>query len=99
MPDTNPQTAWAPFEPRGSDWNVALAGHLLRRTTFGFTGAQLQQAFADGPTKTVDRLLAVPPDCAAFDQTVATLITPEATSQASGELWLYRMANTPYAFL
>jgi uncharacterized protein (DUF1800 family) len=92
-------TAWAPFEPRGSTWNVALAGHLLRPTTFGFTSAQLQQALADGPAKTIDRLLAPPPDYAAFEQSVAALVPPEASSQDSSVVWLYRMQNTPYPFL
>jgi uncharacterized protein (DUF1800 family) len=91
--------AWSPFEPKGSAWNVALAGHLLRRTTFGFTSSQLQQALNDGPAKTLDRLLAPPPDYAAFEQSVAILTPPEAGSQDSGEVWLYRMRNTPYPFL
>ena len=103
MPEANPH-AWAPFEPRASEWNIALAGHLLRRTTFGFTAGQLQQALADGPAKTIDRLIAVPPDAvppdyAAFEQSVTALTSPEASSQASGVLWLYRMRNTPYPFL
>jgi len=80
-------------------WNLALAGHLLRRTTFGFTSAQLQQALADGPAKTINRLLAVPPDQVAFEQSVAALIPPEATSQDSGQVWLYRMRNSPYPLL
>ena len=67
MPQTHQQELWEPFEPRGSAWNLALAGHLLRRTTFGFTSARLQQALSDGPAKTIERLLAAPPD---FNQTV-----------------------------
>jgi uncharacterized protein (DUF1800 family) len=76
-----------------------IAGHLLRRTTFGFTSDQLQQTLADGPAKTIDRLLAIPSDYAAFEQSVAALVSPEATSQDSGQVWLYRMRNTPYPLL
>lgn len=96
MPQLN---HWSAFEPRGSTWNVALAGHLLRRTSFGFTTGQLRQALADGPAKTVERLFAVPPDYATFDRNMTALVPPEATSQDSGELWLYRMRNTPYPLL
>ena len=90
---------WSQFEPRGADWNVALAGHLLRRTTFGFTSAQLKQVLAEGPRMSIDRLLARPAEYAAFEQSVAALIPAEAGSQDSGEVWLYRMQHTPYPFL
>jgi uncharacterized protein (DUF1800 family) len=40
---------------------AARVSHLLRRTTFGATPEQLDQALADGFDKTVDRLLETPP--------------------------------------
>ena len=47
----------------GTDWvsplgrESAQVMHLLRRTTFGYTPAQLDAALSDGYSKTVDRLL------------------------------------------
>src|SRR5437016_6000225 len=56
----------------GTDWisplgsEQARVAHLLRRTTFGATLADLERASSDGYAKTVDRLLesrpAAPPD-------------------------------------
>lgn len=51
----------------GVDWISPLASeqakvaHLLRRSTFGASPAQLEQAYSDGYKKTVDRLLETPP--------------------------------------
>jgi uncharacterized protein (DUF1800 family) len=51
----------------GTDWvsplgrESAQVMHLLRRTTFGYTPAQLDAALSDGYSKTVDRLLESPP--------------------------------------
>ncbi len=50
----------------GSDWVSPLGSesarvmHLLRRTTFGYTPAQLESALSDGFGKTVDRLVETP---------------------------------------
>jgi uncharacterized protein (DUF1800 family) len=82
-----------------SEWNLPLAGHLLRRTTFGFTSSQLQQALNDGPAKTIDRLLARSSDYADFETGMAALAPLEPSSQDSGELWLYRMQNSPWPLL
>ena len=59
----------------GSDWTSPLGSEsarvmqLLRRTTFGYTPAQLESALSDGFSKTVDRLVestpAEPPPLAA----------------------------------
>lgn len=89
---------WAPYEPRAGEWNLKEAGHLLRRATFGFTANQLQQALADGPQKTIDRLLAAPGNYAEFEQGVAALTSRESSSQDAAQLWLYRMIHTPYPF-
>src|SRR5437879_7588473 len=51
----------------GTDWvsplsrESARVAQLLRRTTFGYTQAQLDSALSDGFSKTVDRLLATKP--------------------------------------
>lgn len=53
-----PQTAdW--ISPLGSE--SARVMQLLRRTTFGYSPAQLESALSDGFTKTVDRLLETKP--------------------------------------
>jgi len=79
--------------------NLQQAGHLLRRTTFGFTPARLQQAVAEGAEKTIDRLLAMPPDYASFDQSAAALTSRESSLQDAANLWLYRILNTPHPLL
>jgi uncharacterized protein (DUF1800 family) len=51
----------------GLDWASPLAAEsarvmqLLRRTTFGYTPAQLEAALSDGFNRTVDRLVETPP--------------------------------------
>ena len=51
----------------GTDWlsplsrESAQVAQLLRRTTFGYTPAQLDGALSDGYAKTVDRLLETKP--------------------------------------
>ena len=83
---------------RPDEWNLKLAGHLLRRATFGFTSRQLRQALADGPQKTIDRLTAPPPGYAEFEQSIAALAPREPTPQETAELQLYRILNSPYPF-
>lgn len=87
---------WSPYEPRPGEWTLRQAGHLLRRATFGFTSAQLQQAFADGPQKAVDRLLATPPDYAQFEQSLAAIISREATPLQTAQLTIYRLLHSPF---
>jgi uncharacterized protein (DUF1800 family) len=56
-----------PHDTSGTDWISPLGSesarvmHLLRRTTFGYTNAQLETALSDGFKKTVDRLIETPP--------------------------------------
>ena len=53
----------SPHRASGTDWlsplhsETARVMQLLRRTTFGYTPAQLESALSDGFNKTVDRLL------------------------------------------
>jgi hypothetical protein len=82
--------------PQPSAWNLQQAGHLLRRSTFGFTAAQLQQTLADGPQRTIDRLLAEPPDYAAFEQSLAAITSREPTPAQTAQLTLYRMLHSPF---
>jgi hypothetical protein len=77
-------------------WTLKQAGHLLRRATFGFTPSQLQQALADGPQKTIDRLLATPTDYAQFEQSMAAITSREASPLETAQLVLYRLMHTPW---
>jgi uncharacterized protein (DUF1800 family) len=89
----------------GLDWvspltsDGAKVAHLLRRTTFGTTDAELEQAKSDGYAKTVDRLLetkiAEPPAFPGGDD----------ASQDKGlnigqlqQWWLDHMVSTPTPF-
>ncbi|MEK6620209.1 MAG: DUF1800 domain-containing protein, partial [Chloroflexota bacterium] len=60
-------TADAVAKRWGLDWVSPLGdeatrvAHLLRRTTFGYTPAELEAAVADGYQRTVDRLIETPP--------------------------------------
>ena len=57
-PSVDTAWAWKPYEPDARHpWDLRKAGHLLRRAGFGATWKELQQALADGPQRTIDRLL------------------------------------------
>jgi hypothetical protein len=60
----DPRAAWAPWRPPAGAWDRKWAAHLYRRAAFGARPAELERALADGPAKTLDRLLAGEPDAA-----------------------------------
>ena len=98
---TDPAWAWAAYQPDAErPWTLRLAGHLFRRAAFGADAVQLAAALADGPQKTIDRLL-WPGDVAAFDRAQdayeATAVGPETGSaDAVRDWWLRRMILTPH---
>ncbi|MCL4200851.1 MAG: DUF1800 family protein [Pirellulaceae bacterium] len=98
-----PQSAWAPYEPDPQrPWDLRRAAHLLRRAGFGADWPDLQQAVADGPSKTIDRLLGPPEDLAAFDADFDQYVSASATGGSTESLrawWLRRMIETPYPLL
>ncbi len=51
------QTTNSSLNPYQGEWTLEQAAHLLRRTTFGPTPAQIKQAVTDGLTATVEKLL------------------------------------------
>jgi uncharacterized protein (DUF1800 family) len=75
-------------------WNLKDAAHLLRRTQWGATRGELEQALRDGLEATVERLLAPPTESPVFEETAALL---RQTALHAGDLsqlkmwWLYRM--------
>jgi len=97
----DPGWAWAPYEPDARrPWNLALAAHLYRRATFGAGWGQLQQALAQGPQRTVDKLLRPPAEVEAFNRRC-----DESEDAAAGSVdglrawWLRRMMETPHPLL
>jgi uncharacterized protein (DUF1800 family) len=92
--------AWSPFQPNADrPWNLPLAAHLLRRTSFGASWSQLQAAVADGPKSTVDRILRPEADVAAFDSSLDEYDRAAGNSgniQSLRAWWLRRIIQTPF---
>ena len=101
----DPNWAWQPFRPdRRRPWNLPWAAHLFRRATFGANWKQLEQALADGPQLTVDRLLKPEADdsttVAGFNRTSDEFETAAADSiESLRAWWLRRMIQTPHPLL
>ena len=87
-----------PYDPtRDGAWTIREASHLLGRSQFGYTPAELEQAVTGRLNATVDRLIATQPESAEFRQAEEAL---RKTAFATGEIadlkiwWLYRMWAT-----
>lgn len=98
----DPQWAWAPYRPdEQRPWDLRRAAHLYRRAAFGASWEQLDRALAEGPGRTVERLLQPgAQEVAAFERRLAALedlaIDPNTTSiEALREWWLRRAIETP----
>jgi uncharacterized protein (DUF1800 family) len=93
----------APRTASAMDWVSPLASEsarvmqLLRRTTFGYTPAQLDAALSDGFNKTVDRLLESTPS---EPPTLAAASTPGGVFPVAQlqQWWIDHMLNTPTPF-
>jgi len=99
----DPGWAWAPYEPgKARPWTLPKAGHLYRRAAFGATWAQLEQALADGPQRSVDRLLRGSGDLEAFHRSLDEFEASAARSESADALrawWLRRILETPHPLL
>ncbi len=97
----DPGWAWALYEPDARrPWTLALAGHLYRRAGWGATWPQLRQALADGPQRTIDRLLRPDADVDAFNRTCDGYESGAANSVNDLRAWwLRRMIETPHPLL
>jgi uncharacterized protein (DUF1800 family) len=101
----DPAWAWAPYTPDTQrPWDLRLAGHLLRRAGFGADWPTLQQALADGPQRTVDRLLHPAGDLSAFNRTydqleVDSIDVDSTSTQSLRQWWLRRMILSPCPLL
>jgi uncharacterized protein (DUF1800 family) len=97
----DPAWAWAAYEPDAQrPWTLALAGHLYRRAAFGADWEQLQQARAEGPQRTVDRLLRPRADVEVFNRRYDEWEdAPGGSIRALSAWWLRRMMETPHPLL
>ncbi len=90
---TDPRWAWAPYRPNDKrPWNLMQAGHLYRRAAFGATWPELEQALAEGPQRTIDKLLAPTADTDTFNLEYDESVTMSFGSSSSnrprlGGLW------------
>ena len=100
---SDPKRAWAPYEPSARQpWDLPRAAHLLRRSGFGPTWEQLQQALTAGPPRTVDALLQPIGDIAGFNRTYdarEAAIVGSGGAEPLRAWWLRRMIETPHALL
>ncbi|NUQ66652.1 MAG: DUF1800 family protein, partial [Pirellulales bacterium] len=101
--ESDPRWAWSPYRPDVQrPWDLARAGHLLRRAGFGGTWPQLQQCVAEGPERSIDRLLRPEGDVDGFTRThdgyEASLARSE-TADALQAWWLRRMIQSPHPLL
>jgi hypothetical protein len=100
--DVDPRWAWAEYEPEASrPWTLAMAGHLYRRAAFGATFGQLEQAFSDGPRRTVDRLVRCEQDLSEFQRSLDEYEEASASGGVDSlrAWWLRRMVETPHPLL
>jgi len=97
----DPGWAWARYEPDARrPWTLTLVGHLYRHAAFGANSEQLQRSLADGPQRTVDRLLRPDADIETFNRTYSRYEDAAAGSvNALRAWWLRRMIETPHALL
>jgi uncharacterized protein (DUF1800 family) len=107
-PSTFPPTTvdpWLPYQPdETSPWNLRRVVHLHRRGGFGASWDQIERDLADGPEKSVERLLKgqlkpvgapAPED---FERTSALLAESAVAAREPGRLkawWFYRMLFSP----
>ena len=83
------------ISPLGSE--SARVMQLMRRTTFGYTQAQLETALSDGFSKTVDRLIETKPS---EPPPLAAAATPGGRFAVAGlqQWWIGHMLTTPTPF-
>jgi hypothetical protein len=106
--DWDPKGVWAAYVPDNqAPWNLRRVVHLHRRAGFAATWQELQRDLADGPAKTIDRLLegrareGVPDTFATVTETLAgraDVVDPlPGRSDGSGlkGWWFYRMYAGP----
>ena len=90
--------SFRPYDPQAhGGWTRADATHLLWRTQYGATHAEIEEAFAAGLQKTLERRVTVQPESARFQEAEQLLRRTAYDTGSIGDLkswWLYRMLNS-----
>jgi len=90
--------ALRPYDPQAhGGWTRADATHLLWRTQYGATQAEIEEACSAGLQKTLDRRVTVQPESAKFQAAEQLLRRTAFDTGSIGDLkawWLYRMLNS-----
>lgn len=96
---------WLPYQPdEASPWNLRRVVHLHRRAGFGASWGQIERDLAEGPQKSVERLLkgqlssVGAPSPEDFERTSALLAESAVAAREPGRLkawWFYRMLFSP----
>lgn len=95
----DPQSAWQPYRPDAKNpWDLAKVGHLYRRAGFSANSGDLDKGLAEGPEKTVSRLLNGGGGKEDFERQMAEMAASldynnEAELRA---WWLLRILQTPH---
>jgi uncharacterized protein (DUF1800 family) len=98
----DPAWAWARYRPDAKrPWGLRLAAHLYRRAGFGADWGRLERAVAEGPDRTIDRLVRPEGDPAAFDRSfdaheTASIDPGGGSMETLRGWWLRRMLDTPH---
>lgn len=93
---------WDEYSPSPANpWDAKKVGHLLRRAGFGASFADIERGLADGPSKTLDRVLAGGPADADFEKSSDFMASERSLPAGSPAVqlaawWLYRMLRTPH---
>jgi len=92
-PRPKPSSTILSIAPYTGTWGFEQAAHLLRRTTFGATYAQMQTALTDGLNTTVSQLL-MPVPYPSYHPVIHELILEDGTtSPLYGDTWHNKSAN------
>lgn len=95
---TQPDGLLTPHDAnREGAWSIREAAHLLGRTQFGFTPAELSLTLETGLTASLERLLSPQAETAEFRQAEEALRKTALATSEIGDLkiwWLYRMWAT-----
>lgn len=90
----DPRWAWEQYRlDRNNPWDLKKAGHLYRRAAFGATWDELQKCVANGPDKSIDRLLSgkQDPEFEHNSKTMADSIGKFNNDAQLAPWWLYRL--------
>lgn len=95
--------AWSPYVPTAErPWTLALAAHLHRRAGFGASWKELERSLAEGPARSVDRILRPEGDIEAFHREHDAregAVGDSGSSEGIRAWWLRRMLETPFPLL